>query len=134
VFGQTEFGVRAGALLCGAITSIFVYKLTRNLFGAAAALAALLLVQALPFFFLSGLLMTPDAPLTAAWAASLYYLERALVAGRPGNWWRAGLALGIGALSKYSIGLLVPVTLAFMSWDRESRRWWLRGQPYAAAL
>ena len=42
VFGQTEFGVRAGALLCGAITSVFVYKLTRNLFGAAAALAALL--------------------------------------------------------------------------------------------
>ena len=69
LFGQTEFGVRAGALLCGAITSVFVYKLTRNLFGSAIALGALLLVQALPFFFLSGLLMTPDAALAAAWAA-----------------------------------------------------------------
>ena len=78
--------------------------------------------------------MTPDAPLTAAWAASLYYLERALIAGRSGAWWRAGLALGIGAISKYSIGLLVPVTLAFMLWDHQSRRWWRRWEPYAAAL
>ena len=28
--------------------------------------------------------MTPDAPLTAAWAAALYFLERALIGGRPG--------------------------------------------------
>ena len=78
--------------------------------------------------------MTPDAPLTAAWVASLYYLERALVAGSPGAWWRAGLALGIGAISKYSIGLLVAVTAVFMLWDPPSRRWWRRFEPYGAAL
>jgi dolichol-phosphate mannosyltransferase len=133
-FGQSQFGVRVGAMCCGLITSVFAYRLTRNLFDEASALVALVLAQVLPFFFLSGLLMTPDAPLTAAWAASLYYLERALVAGRSEAWWRAGLALGMGALSKYSIGLLVPVTLAFMVWDRRSRRWWWRWEPYAASL
>jgi dolichol-phosphate mannosyltransferase len=92
------------------------------------------LTQALPFFFLSGFLMTPDAPLAAAWAASLFYLERALVAGDRRAWWRVGLALGLGAISKYSIGLLVPVALIFMLWDRNSRRWWLRYEPYLAAL
>jgi dolichol-phosphate mannosyltransferase len=134
VFGQTEFGVRAGALLCGAITSIFVYKLTRNLFGAATALAALLLVQALPFFFLSGLLMTPDAPLAAAWAASLYFLERALIGNRSRAWWFAGVCLGIGMISKYTIALLGPVAVAFMAWDSQSRRWWTRSEPYVGAL
>jgi dolichol-phosphate mannosyltransferase len=134
VFGQSQFGVRLGALCCGIITSIFTYRLTRNLFGEASALAAVLLAQILPFFFLSGLLMTPDAALTAAWAASLYFLERALVAGRPAAWWGVGLSLGIGMISKYSIGLLVPVTFAFMLWDRNSRRWWRRWEPYAAAL
>ncbi|HEY5264315.1 MAG TPA: glycosyltransferase family 39 protein [Steroidobacteraceae bacterium] len=133
-FGQTEFGVRVGALCCGAITSIFTYKLTRNLFGEACALAALVLAQTLPFFFLSGMLMTPDAPLTAAWAASLFFLERALVAGRADAWWRAGICLGLGMISKYSIGLLVPVTIGFMLWDPKSRQWWLRWEPYAAAL
>jgi dolichol-phosphate mannosyltransferase len=133
-FGQSQFGVRIGALCCAAIASVFTYRLTRNLFGEASALAALVLAQTLPFFFLSGLLMTPDAPLTAAWAASLYYLERALVEGRSAAWWRAGLSLGIGVISKYSIGLLVPAALAFMLWDHQSRRWWRRWQPYAAAL
>jgi dolichol-phosphate mannosyltransferase len=134
VFGQSQFGVRVGAVCCGLITSVFAYRLAGNLFGRASALAALVLAQVLPFFFLSGLLMTPDAPLTAAWAASLYYLERALVAGRSTAWWRAGLALGIGAISKYSIGLLVPVTVIFMLWDPKSRHWWRRWEPYAASL
>jgi dolichol-phosphate mannosyltransferase len=133
-FGQSQFGVRVGALCCGIITAVFVYRLTRNLFGETCALAAVVLTQALPFFFLSGFLMTPDAPLTAAWAASLFYLERALVAGESRAWWRAGLALGLGAVSKYSIGLLVPVAMAFMLWDGKSRRWWLRWEPYTAAL
>ena len=134
IFGQTEFGVRAGALCCGLIASIFVYKLTRNLFGAAAALAALLLTQALPYFFLSGFLMTPDAPLVAAWAASLYFLERALIGNQARAWWFAGISLGLGMISKYSIALLGPVAVAFMLWDPASRRWWRRSEPYAGAL
>ena len=134
VFGQTEFGVRAGALCCGAITSLFVYKLARNLCGEACALAALVLAQSLPFFFLAGLLMTPDAPLTAAWAASLYYLERALIAQHSQAWWRAGTCLGLGMISKYSIALLAPATLTFMLWDPQSRRWWRQFEPYVAAL
>jgi len=133
-FGQSEFGVRVSAMCCGAVASLFTYKLTRNLFGEPSALAALVLAQALPFFFLSGMLMTPDAPLTAAWAASLFYLERALIAGRADAWWRAGICLGLGLISKYSIGLLVLATLAFMLWDPRSRRWWLRWEPYVAAL
>ncbi|HEV7613529.1 MAG TPA: glycosyltransferase family 39 protein [Steroidobacteraceae bacterium] len=133
-FGQSYFGVRFGAVCCGVITSLFTYRLARNLFGETTALAALLLAQALPFFFLSGLLMTPDAPLAAAWAAALYYLERALLAGRSGAWWGMGIAVGLGAVSKYSIGLLLPVTVALMMLDRESRCWWRRWEPYGAAL
>jgi dolichol-phosphate mannosyltransferase len=134
VFGYTEFGVRLPALCCGAIASIFTYRLARNLFGDAAALASLLLAQALPFFFLSGFLTTPDAPLTAAWAASLYYLERALIGDRKNAWLLAGICLGLGMISKYSIALLAPATLVFILLDAPSRRWLLRPQPYLAAL
>jgi dolichol-phosphate mannosyltransferase len=134
LFGQTEFGVRFGALCCGAVTSLFVYRLAFNLYGAACALAALLLTQVLPFFFLAGFLMTPDAPLTAAWAASLYFLERALLGGQARAWWLAGIALGLGMISKYSIALLGPVTCIFLLWDQPSRQWWRRPEPYIAAL
>jgi len=78
--------------------------------------------------------MTPDAPLTAAWAAALYFLERALIAERPEAWWRAGLCLGLGLLSKYTIGLLGVSAFTFMLLDARGRSWFRRAQPYGAAL
>jgi dolichol-phosphate mannosyltransferase len=134
MLGQTELAVRAGAIFCGTVTAFFVYRLTQNVFGDAAALAALALSQALPFFFLAGLLMTPDSPLTACWAACLYFLERALVAGKPGAWWRAGVALGVGLISKYTILLLALSAVLYVLWDRRSRQWLRRYPPYLAVL
>jgi len=134
LFGQNEFGVRAGSILCGAITTVFVYRLTRNVYGDAAALSSVALTQALPFFFLSGLLMTPDAPLTAAWSACLYYLERALVTEEAGAWWRAGVALGVGLVSKYTILLLAVVAVTYVIVNPGPRRWLRRFEPYLAAL
>jgi dolichol-phosphate mannosyltransferase len=134
IFGQTQFAVRAGAILCGLITTFFVHRLTRNVYGEAAALASVALTQTLPFFFLSGLLMTPDAPMTAAWAACLYFLERALVADEAGAWWRAGVALGLGLVSKYTILLLAAVAATYVIVNPGSRRWLRRFEPYMAAL
>jgi dolichol-phosphate mannosyltransferase len=132
LFGNTEFGVRIGALCCGVVASLYTYRLTRNLFGEPSALVALVLMQLLPFFFCAGLLMTPDAALTAAWAALLYYLERALLAERAGAWWGAGISLGLGLLSKYTIVMLVPAMLIFMVLDRQARHWLRHWLPYAA--
>jgi dolichol-phosphate mannosyltransferase len=134
VLGQTEFAVRAGALLCGSLTSFFVYRLARNVFGIEAAFASLALTQALPFFFLSGMLLTPDSPLTACWAACLYFLERALVAEKAGAWWGAGIALGLGLISKYTILLVAISACIYVLWEPRSRHWLRRYEPYAAAL
>ena len=134
LFGDTEFGVRFGALCCGAVTAFFVYRLTKNLFGEGSAFIALAMSQILPYFFLSGMLMTPDAPLAATWAASVYFLERALCGGWSRAWIWAGLALGLGLLSKYSIGLLAVAVLVFMLVDAPSRRWFFRWEPYAGLL
>jgi dolichol-phosphate mannosyltransferase len=97
-------------------------------------LVALVFMQVLPFFFFSGLMMTPDVPLTAAWAALLYYLHQALIAGRSAAWWRAGLWLGLGLLSKYTILMLAPVAFIFMVWDARSRHWLRHWAPYASLV
>jgi dolichol-phosphate mannosyltransferase len=132
-FGDTQFGVRAGAMSCGVISALFTYRLTRNLFGEPSALVAVVLLQTLPFFFLAGMLMTPDVPLTAAWIAAVYFLERALIAERANAWWGVGLCLGLGMLSKYTIGLLGLSAFLFMLFDARARQWLRRWQPYAAA-
>jgi dolichol-phosphate mannosyltransferase len=95
---------------------------------------ALALMQLLPAYVLSSLFMTPDTPLVAAWAAALYFLQRALLAGEGRAWWGAGAALGLGLLCKYTIGLLVPATLLFVLLDPQARAWLRRPMPYVAGL
>jgi dolichol-phosphate mannosyltransferase len=134
LFGNSEFGVRIGALLCAGLASLFVYRSARELYGRPSALVALVLMQLLPAYFLAGLFITPDTPLIAAWAAALYFLQRALLGGRERAWWGVGIALGLGLVSKYTIALLLPATLVFVLSDRQSRAWLARALPYGAAV
>jgi dolichol-phosphate mannosyltransferase len=132
--GDTEFAVRIGATLSWLVAAFFCFQLTRNLYSKTAALVAVLIVSTLPFFFATGLLMTPDAPLTAAWAGTLYFLERALIGERRAAWWGVGVCMGVGMLSKYTIALLAPATLVFILLDPTLRRWLWRPWPYFAVL
>jgi dolichol-phosphate mannosyltransferase len=134
VFGNSEFGVRVGALLAWIIGAWFVGRFATRSFDRTIAFRSLLLFSILPFFFATGFVMTPDAPLTACWAASIYFLHRALVDGESKAWGGVGVSLGLGLLSKYTIVLLGPATLLFMLCDRQARSWFLRPQPYLAAL
>ncbi|MDL2398236.1 glycosyltransferase family 39 protein [Rhizobium mayense] len=133
LFGNTGFGVRIGAYLAWIVTCFFAFRLSRNLSGKSAAFVSVLLVAILPFFFSTGFMMMPDVPLTAAWAGTLYFLERALIGGRRRAWWGVGLCMGLGMLSKYTIALLGPATLIFLLLDARARRWLLRPEPYLAA-
>jgi dolichol-phosphate mannosyltransferase len=132
--GHSEFGVRLGAMLCSAIASWAIYRTARNTIRKPEASYALLLSQLLPFLFMSGLLITPDAPLTAAWAVAVYYLERALIAGKSHAWWGVGVAIGIGLLSKYTIALLGVGALIYIVSEPRARYWMYRIEPYGAAV
>jgi dolichol-phosphate mannosyltransferase len=134
IFGGGEFGVRVAALCCGAVASFFCYRLTREMFDEPSGWVAAVLAQTLPFFFSTGFLMTPDAPLTAAWSGTLYFIYRALIKGQARAWWGVGVCLGLGLLSKYTIVLLGLSALLFMVIDRRSRHWFRRVEPYAAVL
>jgi dolichol-phosphate mannosyltransferase len=134
VFGNTEFGVRIGAFACGLIAMGYLYALARNLYDKSTAMRTVLLLSVLPFGFASGMLMTPDAPLIAAWAATLYYMERALIGNCNWAWLGMGVAFGLGLLSKYTLGLLGIAALVFAIFDPAARRWLRRPHPYFAAL
>ena len=133
-FGHNELGVRCFALGCSLVTSFFAFRLTALLYGRKAGETAVLLVQLLPFFFMSGWIMTPDAPLTACWAGTLYFLARVIFGGRALAWLGVGVCLGLGMLSKYTIALLGPAVLLFLWLDPPSRGWFLRPAPYGGVL
>lgn len=130
--GINEFGVRIGAFLCWFVTAFFCYRLTIKVFDRQAALGTVLLLTVLPLYFGVGFLMTPDAPLHAAWAALLFYGYRVLVEGDTASWAGFGISLGLGLLSKYTIVLLGPAFFLYMLIDRRARGWFLKPGPYAA--
>ncbi|MFH0781749.1 MAG: glycosyltransferase family 39 protein [Pseudomonadota bacterium] len=134
LFGQDELGVRFGAFICWFVTAFFTYRLTKIIFNQDSAMRALVLVATLPFFFGVAVVMTPDAPLVACWAGALYFLYRALVLGTSRAWFGAGICLGIGLASKYTIAFLCPAVLLFMLIDPTARKWFLRPEPYLCAL
>lgn len=134
ILGTNEFAVRLSALAAGLATVVCQYLYGRRLHGKSAALVTVLLLSVLPYYFSAATIMSPDALLVAAWAGTLLFLERALLAGRAGAWIGAGLCLGLGMLSKYTIALLGPAALLFVLLDPRSRRWLARPEPYLAIL
>ena len=135
LFGHGEASIRLAALVCTAVMMAFVYRLALRLVDRPAALLAAAFAVLTPYgFFIAGFMISPDAPLAAAWAACLYFLHRALVGNERRAWYGVGIAVGLGLLSKYTIALLGPATLAFCLADRQSRAWFLRPHPYVAVL
>jgi dolichol-phosphate mannosyltransferase len=134
LLGNTEFAVRAGAFLCWLVTAGFMYRLTRELFDRSTAYRALLLVAVLPAYFSFGFFMSPDAPVTACWAAAIYFMYQVVINEKPRAWLGVGIALGLGMSSKYTIALLGAAFVLFVLFDRPARQWLSRPQPYAAVL
>ena len=132
LFGTNEFGVRIAGFVCWFISAYFSYRLSSNIFGRTAAIGTVVLIAWLPIYYGAGLIMTPDAPLLAAWSAVLYFLYRSLVENRKEAWIGVGVSLGLGMISKYTIVLLGPAILCFMLLDRNARRWFLKPGPYIA--
>lgn len=134
LLGGTEFAVRAAAFLCWLVTAGFIYRLTREIFDKATAYRALMLVAVLPAYFFFGFFMSPDAPVTACWAAAIYFMYQAVINGRSRAWLGVGIALGLGMSSKYTIALVGTAFVLFVLFDRPARQWLARPQPYVALL
>jgi 4-amino-4-deoxy-L-arabinose transferase-like glycosyltransferase len=134
LLGDGERAVRLAAALHAALFAVFFFLAGRRLFGPGAALLALGGALAMPIFALGQVIITPDAPLLAGWAATLYFTARALDEERGGWLLAAGVATGFAALGKYTGWLLAPQVLAALLLDRRGRRLLAGPWPYAALL
>ena len=133
LLGNHEYGVRITSMLCWLLTVFFSFKLT-NLITRGAGQYAVFLLAILPFFFVQSLVITPDQPLLVCWSAALYCLYRALVMRESRAWLLAGIWLGLGLLSKYTIVVLGPATLLYVCIVPSARQWLSRFEPYFSVL
>jgi 4-amino-4-deoxy-L-arabinose transferase-like glycosyltransferase len=109
--GNTEWGIRLGALALGTASLILLYKLAEKLFGPRTGLVALLLVALTPANAALNLLLTIDAPLVLCWTAALLVFWS--LTGNPrdtSRWVLLTVILGLGHLSKQMM-LVFPLLM-----------------------
>ncbi|MBU1318312.1 MAG: glycosyltransferase family 39 protein [candidate division Zixibacteria bacterium] len=134
LLGRSELAVRLPAFLGWFVFAFFMCRFAQNTVGDKVGKPVLLLLVSLPIYMSVGFLMTPDAPFYICWAGALFFLERAIIGKRTFSWYMAGVCLGLGLLSKYTMGLIVPATVVYLLMDKESRHWFRKPQPYLAML
>ncbi len=141
VFGlsNTPIAIRVGTIVVGWLAALATIATARRLAGDAAALRASVILSVLPLAAAGLVLATPDAPVLAAIAATLYCVVRALESAvgsaASTRWWTlAGIALGLGFDSKYT-SIFVPVAVVLAVAARPELRARLREPgPYIACV
>ncbi len=134
-FGDSAFGVRFGGVILSILTSWFVWQTARLILrdGARAALAALLFNLTL-MIGVEMLAATPDTPSIAATAAFLFCLAK-VQGTQDGRWWLwAGVAAGLGLLSKYSGFFVGAGAMVWLVASPKARPWLRTLWPWAGGL
>ena len=135
LIGKNEFAVRLPSLLLGIGDTYFIYRLAELAFKSReAGISAALLLNSLLIFSVGNVLMTPDSPLIFFWILTLYFVYHAAIGKKDLAWLPAGLGLGFGLLSKYTMILFVPSLFLFLIFNKPCRACLIRWQPWAALL
>ena len=119
VCGDGESCVRAGSLLLYPLSTGILYLLAQRLFDTRTALLAALVFLTLPAVSLSSLLISTDVALFLFWTLALYAFVRALASNAWADWWLLGAALGLGMLSKYTMGIFFVSALLYLLWEKQ---------------
>ncbi len=112
--GDSEFCVRAGSLLLYPLSALLLFLVARKLFDAKVALLAAVLFITLPAVSLSSTLISTDVALFFFWTLALYAFVFALDSDAWDDWLLLGIALGLGMLSKYTMGIFLLSALIYV--------------------
>ena len=144
LLGSTsELGVRFGAIILLAGAAVVLYLLARRMArdsgisfenAERAGWTAGLLALVCPLFAGFGVYMSTDPPLIFFCSLSLLCSYLALTKGGWLPWIGVGVAVGLCLLSKFLCLFTFAGLFVFLVLSPQDRKWFLRPQPYVAAL
>lgn len=119
-FGNTELGVRTGALLIGFLLPFAVWHLAkRSGLDEKGAFMAGLIMNFAPIGLIASLLATTDGPFILFWTLGCTVIVDALFKEKSPNYLLFGFFIFLGALFKWPIYYLWVVALIVACWQRE---------------
>lgn len=135
LFSDTSFGVRVGGILLSFAASWFVWR-TGAILGRDEKVGAFacLFFNLTLMLTVESLAATPDAPSIVTAAAFCWALAKIAETG-DGRWWlAAGMAAGLGLLSKYTALFLGLGALVWLIANTPRRHWLLSPWPYLGGI
>jgi hypothetical protein len=122
VCGDGELCVKSGALLIYPLVALLIYAIARRLFDARIAFWSALVFFTLPGAAFSAMIVSTDVPLFLCWSAALYAWLRAIEDDHWRWWLLAGLAAGVGLLTKYTMVIFAVSALLHLAITPPLRR------------
>jgi hypothetical protein len=114
--GTDMVAVRLPAVVSGALLLVGLYRLTMLVYqDERLAFGVVAFGLTLPIVSAGSTLMTIDAPYTCCWGWALVFGYYAVFQGAAWAWPAAGLAVGLGILSKYTMVLWLPSIALFLA-------------------
>jgi 4-amino-4-deoxy-L-arabinose transferase-like glycosyltransferase len=134
VCGDAPICLKIGSLLAYPITAMVIFLLGRRMFDARVGFIAVSMFFLMPAVFLSSIIISTDVVLFLFWAISLYAFYRALETDEINYWFLAGLAGGLGLLTKYTMGVFAVSALIFLVLSKEDRHQLFNWRLYFAGV
>lgn len=115
VCGDGPLCVKSGALLLYPLTTLLIWAISRRLFDARIAFWTAVVFITLPGVALSSVIISTDVPLFLCWSAALYAYLKALDHDTWRWWLAAGIASGLGLLTKYTMAIFAVSVLLHLA-------------------
>jgi undecaprenyl-diphosphatase len=133
--GHTEFWVRLPAVLLGVGVAVIAFFLARRIFQSdRAGFLSVVFLSLMPLYIAGSFLMTIDPPFVFFWGLASLLLCRIPRRRSEATWYGAGIAFGLGLLSKYTMFMLPVCVSLWLLASPKLRPWLRRREPYEAAL
>lgn len=134
IFGNTEIGVRFGAIAMMTLASSIMFKLGKDISGdERVALWSGVLVNIVPMLNVFFVYMSTDPAAILFWALTLWLAWRAVVQDKKDYWYLLGAAIGGGLLAKFLNVLIIPAIGLFVLISGKCRRILHKKEPYLAS-
>lgn len=132
--GRAFFSPFLVSQLCVLATLWGVWKMGSRVLSPALSLVPPFSMLLFWFFTIESTKYNQNMPYIAFWTLSIYFVYESLRNNRLGNWLAAGICIGLGMNSKYSMILLVAAFLMYFLYDFRARKTWKSFGPYLTTL
>ncbi|HAP67392.1 MAG TPA: hypothetical protein DCQ99_06290 [Nitrospinae bacterium] len=134
IFGDRWYAIELCSQSMSLLTIIFLFILSKELFGPEAALLSVIIAESMPMFFIGSTILTIDNIMIVFWIMTTYLFLKGLKEDKKVFLLLSGVTFGLGLMSKYTMILLPASMFLYLVISPCHRVLLKRKEPYLSFL